>query len=641
MRLSTTLAVQPHTVTVTLVVKVVVASLSKEEEEVSTELLLNPPRVDRATALELSSWCETEIERLETEWSDRYGFDERLKMLGAPKEVEEWLRNVVTAMCESPDAVVDLVEHMGRDRPVDSRSFLGQFVHKNVLAWQRGHFDTIVHISEQLSAYVSKKRAARPAQSLGLPFHLEDLATKMLLGESTANEKEIKSILAVDPELAGAHLIRLVACLRNRDFQGSLDSLHRYFDYALSRGGPRSADHRTIIQYATLSLVCVHVRFGHAASASLALNETIQIAQQSRDHACVTYAMAWLHHLESDPDALERCAARIFPKNSNNEWSSTAADVDVKIIVAIASALQQQQQYRPDIPELRPRGGRRGGGGPGYCPQDQSLESMWSWLQTSVASSAPAIQSHQASDKPTTKKKSEAAAISSSNDMRQVNASRRAVLEKKGARFRGLTAARAFARLGHERLANLERSFLPKDDEEKTVKSVDDSDDLAAVDNLLKRGQTLLEECGNWDPVPALSPLMRCVAMSERYGMDSRHAMATALIATAQVRLGDFHRAQVLLLSAMPKIVELASLSMQGRAWLSLCECQVAHAQNDESYFDLAQDSLERAFSACERANDLENLKYAYYLSAHLCNALGDIPGRERAAKACLDLDRD
>ena len=108
--------------------------------------------------------------------------------------------------------------------------------------------------------------------------------------------------------------------------QGALDSLHRFFDYALSRGGPKhqslpgtltssGASARGVIQYAILNLAALHFRFGHLNLAAAAIDEAVRVAQAGRDHACVTFALSWLHHISdarhADGDeVLQRCVSR-------------------------------------------------------------------------------------------------------------------------------------------------------------------------------------------------------------------------------------------------------------------------------------------------------------------------------------------
>ena len=86
------------------------------------------------------------------------------------------------------------------------------------------------------------------------------------------------------------------------------------------------------MQYAALNLAAVHFRFGHNALAAVAIDESVRVAQQRHDHACVTYALSWLKHVDAadeedycdthgpalpgeddgtiDSGALHRCASR-------------------------------------------------------------------------------------------------------------------------------------------------------------------------------------------------------------------------------------------------------------------------------------------------------------------------------------------
>ncbi|CAN0355021.1 unnamed protein product, partial [Ectocarpus fasciculatus] len=119
-----------------------------------------------------------------------------------------------------------------------------------------------------------------------------------------------------------AHFLRLVNCMHHRELEGSLDSLHRYFDYAVRRGGPsmssaegfldlakgaQGGSGRHTPQHAALALARLHFEFGHLELASLALGEAIRVAQQSGDKACVAQAMGWLHQrLLVEAGAFER-----------------------------------------------------------------------------------------------------------------------------------------------------------------------------------------------------------------------------------------------------------------------------------------------------------------------------------------------
>ncbi|CAM9702336.1 unnamed protein product [Phaeothamnion confervicola] len=116
-----------------------------------------------------------------------------------------------------------------------------------------------------------------------------------------AIEREIQECLNLQPELPRAHFLRYLNCLRHRELAGAEDSLHRYFDYAMRRGGPNAAGDtaggRHTVQYAALNLAAMHHRLGHWDLAADAFDEAIRVAQQNGDHVCVTYALGWLQDL--------------------------------------------------------------------------------------------------------------------------------------------------------------------------------------------------------------------------------------------------------------------------------------------------------------------------------------------------------
>lgn len=70
-----------------------------------------------------------------------------------------------------------------------------------------------------------------------------------------------------------------------------MDSLHRYFDYAMVEKWGKD-----FVQYAIINLAALHHNFGHRGLSLLATDEAVRVAQQNGDGACVAYALAWLHH---------------------------------------------------------------------------------------------------------------------------------------------------------------------------------------------------------------------------------------------------------------------------------------------------------------------------------------------------------
>ncbi|KAM3572265.1 hypothetical protein VYU27_005705 [Nannochloropsis oceanica] len=147
-------------------------------------------------------------------------------------------------------------------------------------------------------------------------------------------EEEVERLLQRHPELPRGQFLRYLNSTRHGEFSGALDSLHRYFDYAIRRGGPnatgKTSSSRNIVQYASLNLAALHFRLGHTALAFAAINETVRVAQQNADHLCVAFALAWLNQLlvrASDPQAEEvlfRCLGRAADQKLRHLESTTA-----------------------------------------------------------------------------------------------------------------------------------------------------------------------------------------------------------------------------------------------------------------------------------------------------------------------------
>ena len=130
------------------------------------------------------------------------------------------------------------------------------------------------------------------------------LAAASVCGSVTLEETELEcsKIEALEPDLPRSSYLRFVASLYGREYLGALDHLHRYFDYAGSKGGPVSPrtmrKERGVWSSMRPSTWLVYMRFGHARLASCALDEAVRVAQQRHDHACVTFALGWLRYVD-------------------------------------------------------------------------------------------------------------------------------------------------------------------------------------------------------------------------------------------------------------------------------------------------------------------------------------------------------
>jgi tetratricopeptide (TPR) repeat protein len=129
-------------------------------------------------------------------------------------------------------------------------------------------------------------------------------------------EVYIRRMLEKDPALPAAYFLRYLNCLRHNERVGALDALHQYFDHALvQQSGNPSAVTTDILQFSAILLAMTHSKFGEGELALMATEEAVRVAQQSKDAACVAFALGWLfeHHGQGTAERREllyRCASR-------------------------------------------------------------------------------------------------------------------------------------------------------------------------------------------------------------------------------------------------------------------------------------------------------------------------------------------
>jgi tetratricopeptide (TPR) repeat protein len=148
-------------------------------------------------------------------------------------------------------------------------------------------------------------------------------------------EVYIRNMLKNNPELPAAHFLRYLNCLRHGERVGALDALHEYFDHSMvhhtnsrsvtsvdnnnnNTNGTASASSsasKDILQFSAILLAMTHSSFGDSNLALLATEEAVRVAQQSKDAACVAFALGWLyehhgHGTAERRELLRRCASR-------------------------------------------------------------------------------------------------------------------------------------------------------------------------------------------------------------------------------------------------------------------------------------------------------------------------------------------
>ncbi len=284
----------------------------------------------------------------------------RLGTACGPAPLPDTLADVLGAL-QSPDDLITLLGllqellrpsghvivsdgSMIRPSHLERESVFGVFLRKLLLDCNGLGFEGLASLLDDIKAYVAHAETdademmpvptgSREAQQY-LQRRVLDLDQNVGRRTYEDTEAEVERLLRRHPELPRGQFLCYLNSTRHGEFTGALDSLHRYFDYAIRRGGPnatgKTSTSRNIVQYAALNLAALHFRLGHTALAFAAINETVRVAQQNSDHLCVAFALAWLYQLlarAGDPQAEEvlfRCLGRAADQKLRH-LESTAA----------------------------------------------------------------------------------------------------------------------------------------------------------------------------------------------------------------------------------------------------------------------------------------------------------------------------
>lgn len=244
---------------------------------------------------------------------------------------------------------------------IDPGSIFGMYLRRFLLSADQLLFDGLSRLFDELQSYIAQFRTIQQQQQqqqqlqqqqqqeqLELPkessrFYCSRLSPRQMqlhLHRRAAEiersigvispqdtEREIQAMLSIWPDLPRAHYLRYLNNLHHGECQGAIDSLHRYFDYCLRPGGPGPANQNRLpgdggtgdtgggsgglrTQYAVLNLAGLHFRFGNIDEALQAIRETVRVAQQNNDHACVAHALAWLFRVQQHA---EEGSPALFP----------------------------------------------------------------------------------------------------------------------------------------------------------------------------------------------------------------------------------------------------------------------------------------------------------------------------------------
>ncbi|CBJ31427.1 Putative subunit of the Anaphase Promoting Complex [Ectocarpus siliculosus] len=376
-------------------------------------------------------------------------------------------------------------------------------------------------------------------------------------------ESEVQAALGSRSDVPKAHFLRLVNCMHHRELEGSLDSLHRYFDYAVRRGGPSMSNAEGFLdlakgaqggsgrhtpQHAALALARLHFEFGHLELASLALGEAIRVAQQSGDKACVAQAMGWLHQrLLVEAGAFERfgysdmaaaCARSVLQIHGD---IATASSVELASACIINATLRGKTL--PGLPPPPVFGGSAGT--PGEERKGDGEEDEQGCVFAVALSIA--LRQHKEFPHPVS----------------------------------NVWAAGVMVLL-HEWMVN-RGEFRAAEGWAEAVKAASDLAKLSDTRGLAPQyARLLLELSRAWlgaepaSPVGALPHALRCLAVCESYTLDAIHASAMTHLAQVHLRMGSTRRARILLQACLGQLLASAPVQSQGEAWLAMARCDIA-----------------------------------------------------------------
>ncbi|CAL4060929.1 unnamed protein product, partial [Meganyctiphanes norvegica] len=114
-------------------------------------------------------------------------------------------------------------------------------------------------------------------------------------------QEKIRQMVQQNPDLAEAHYLSYLNCLRVKEFSGAVHSLLRTYDGHLptqsNSNNTPTEEHSKSIRYAALNLAALHAQFGHRKAGLTALQEAIRLAQESSDAVCLQHCLAWLYTL--------------------------------------------------------------------------------------------------------------------------------------------------------------------------------------------------------------------------------------------------------------------------------------------------------------------------------------------------------
>lgn len=178
-------------------------------------------------------------------------------------------------------------------------------------------------------------------------------------------QQKLNEIIEDIPMYTQAHALTYLNSLRVRDFFSSLDSYHRAYDQNSSRDtdigihtdstqspsdGQSKAANRGL-QYSSLNLAILHMKFDHYNETLSNLRECIMLAQEAGDKACLQLAQLWLCLLDKKYVLL--CETNVTNQLENSLVHSVSLGVQFVVNVA---AISGNYNYYIEIKNIKQSG---------------------------------------------------------------------------------------------------------------------------------------------------------------------------------------------------------------------------------------------------------------------------------------------
>eukprot|EP00898_Chlorokybus_atmophyticus_P001278 jgi/Chlat1/2150/Chrsp17S02849 len=266
--------------------------------------------------------------------------------------------NSDVSQCYPYSIRTETVSRGGSNGGVDPSSVLGLFLRTCLLSFDKLPFEAVCRLLSDVSNYRLDRSSLDPTSFTTsstftpssfrsaprmrgqLHAHIQAEIAHASQRQSSATHAKSASDTLEQLPLPNGHYLAYVRHLRARDLPAALDSLHRYFDCTGGvgsafgvgvdgrEGGQSSSMGR--FQSAALSLGATHFGFGHTQ----ALSETVRVAQQNGDEACLAHVLAHLCHLlllqhessggnSSSSTTITHPLADIIDDSANNDDTTT------------------------------------------------------------------------------------------------------------------------------------------------------------------------------------------------------------------------------------------------------------------------------------------------------------------------------